>query len=83
VRELLGIVVGLGFGCCLSLIRPRPRLAVLILAVGAVALGAAVSWVNGEGGRWWPLFASFDAAMVWAGALLAVAASSLYRVKAS
>ena len=72
MKELLGIAVGLGLGFGLTFVGSA-RLRAIILAVGCVTLGAVVSWVNGEGdSRWWLLFVSFDAVMVWAGALLAV-----------
>jgi hypothetical protein len=45
-----------------------------------VPVGALMSWVNGElGSGLWPVFVSLDAILVWAGAVLALAALAARR----
>lgn len=72
MKELLPFCTGLAIGWALSGLRPRARW--LALPFVCVPAGALMSWVNGElGTSLWPVFVSFDAILVWAGAVLAVA----------
>ena len=78
MKELLPFCAGLAVGGGLSLVRPLARW--LALPVVCVPVGAVMSWVNGEfGSRLWPLFVSFDALLVWAGATLALGALATRR----
>jgi len=78
VKELLPFCAGLAVGGGLAFVRPMVRW--LALPGLCVALGALMSWVNGElGSSLWPVFVSLDALLVWAGAVLALAAIAARR----
>ena len=73
MKELVPFCAGLVVGGGLAMIR-SVRLRRVLLPVLAVVVGALASWVNGElGSRWWALFVSFDALLVWLGAVAAFA----------
>jgi hypothetical protein len=73
MRELIPLFAGLLVGSGLALVRST-RLRAFLLPVLSVVVGAAASWVNGElQSQWWTLFVSFDALLVWLGALTAFA----------
>jgi hypothetical protein len=73
MRELIPLFAGLLVGGGLALVRSM-RLRAVLLPVLSVVVGAAASWVNGElQSRWWALFVSFDALLVWLGAVTAFA----------
>lgn len=74
MREVIPLFAGLLVGSGLALVRSM-RLRAFLLPVLSVVVGAAASWVNGElQSQWWTLFVSFDALLVWLGALTAFAA---------
>jgi hypothetical protein len=79
MKELLPFCAGLAVGGSFALLGPfRGR--TLLLALSCVVVGAMMSWVNGElGGSLWPVFVSFDAILVWAGAGVAALVVSLRR----
>jgi hypothetical protein len=71
MKELVPLFAGLVAGGYLSVLRST-RLRTILLPVVSVVLGALASWVNGElESRWWALFVSFDALVVWLGAVTA------------
>ena len=73
MKELIPFGAGLLVGGWLATI-PSIRLRAILLPVLCLILGAAASWVNGElQGRWWGIFVSVDAILVWLGALAAFA----------
>jgi hypothetical protein len=73
MKELIPICAGLVVGGLLALV-PSPRLRAILLPVLAVVVGGLASWVNGElDSRWWAFFVSFDALLVWLGAVTAFA----------
>ena len=74
MREVIPLFAGLLVGGGLALVRSM-RLRAVLFPVSCVAVGAAASWVNGElRSEWWALFVSFDAVLVWVGAVAAMAA---------
>ena len=73
MKELIPFGAGLLVGGWLATIS-SVRLRAILLPVLCLILGAAASWVNGElQGRWWGIFVSVDAILVWLGALAAFA----------
>jgi hypothetical protein len=73
MKELIPLFAGLLVGSGLALVRST-RLRAVLLPVLSVVVGAAASWVNGElQSQWWALFVSFDALLVWLGAVTAFA----------
>jgi hypothetical protein len=79
MKELLPLCAGFAVGGCLSFVRSA-RLRTALLPAACVPVGASMSWVNGElGDRLWPLFVSFDALLVWLGAVSTLFAWSLRR----
>jgi hypothetical protein len=69
MKELIPLCAGLVVGGNLALVRSA-RLRTILLPVLAVLVGGLASWVNGElESRWWALFVSFDALVVWLGAV--------------
>jgi hypothetical protein len=80
VKELLPFCAGLATGLGLMSVRSM-RLRWFALPFACVPIGALMSWINGElGTGLWPVFVSFDAILVWAGAVLVlVATSTRYR----
>jgi hypothetical protein len=73
MKELIPFGAGLLVGGWLATVRSI-RLRAILLPVLCLILGAAASWVNGElQGRWWGIFVSVDAILVWLGALAAFA----------
>lgn len=73
MQELLPFSSGLAIGIVLSLTAMH-RLRWFVFPVACVVVGALMSWVNGElTSAGWPLFVSFDAILVWAGASLVLA----------
>lgn len=71
MKELIPLCAGLVLGASLALV-PSARFRAVLLPVLSVVLGALASWLNGElGTRWWALFVSFDAILVWLGAVTA------------
>jgi hypothetical protein len=73
VKELLPFCAGLVVGGLLFAFPVPRRLRTILLPVACVSVGAWMSWVNGElHGSLWPVFVSFDAILVWAGAAVAV-----------
>lgn len=64
---LIGCVVGLGF------LRVPRRAWPVVVPIGCILGGATASAINGElNGPMWGLFVSFDAALVWLGAAVAI-----------
>lgn len=79
MQELLPFGAGLVFGLLLML-WGGPRSRWFSLPVVCVPLGALFSWINGElGTSIWPLFVSFDALLVWAGAVLVLTTDEVRR----
>jgi hypothetical protein len=73
MREVIPLFAGLLVGGGLALVRSM-RLRAVLLPVLSLVVGAAASWVNGElQSHWWALFVSFDALLVWLGAVTAFA----------
>lgn len=73
MQEVLPLSGGLAIGIALSLVGMHRFRWVVFLVVCAV-VGALMSWLNGElTSAVWPLFISFDAFLVWAGASLVLA----------
>ena len=69
MREVIPLFAGLLVGSGLALVCSI-RLRAVLLPVLSVVLGASASWVNGElQSHWWGLFVSFDALLVWLGAV--------------
>jgi hypothetical protein len=53
------------------------RLRWVAFPVSCIVVGAVMSWLNGEfTSALWPLFVSFDALLVWAGATVVLAADA-------
>ena len=79
MKELLPFCAGFAVGGSFALVRPfRGR--TVLFALACVAVGAVMSWVNGElGGGLWPVFVSLDAILVWAGAGVAALVVSMRR----
>lgn len=78
MKELLPFCAGLAVGGLFTFrpLRGRP----ILLPLVCVPVGALMSWINGElGGSLWPLFVSFDAILVWAGAGVAALAFTVRR----
>jgi hypothetical protein len=74
MREVIPLFAGLLVGGGLALVR-SVRLRAILLPLLCVVVGGAASWVNGElQSDWWALFVSFDALLVWVGAVAAFAA---------
>jgi hypothetical protein len=79
VKELLPLCAGVVVGWCLSFVR-TPRTRWSLAPVACIPVGALVSWINGElGSDIWPLFVSFDALVVWGGAILVLVLVSVRR----
>jgi hypothetical protein len=77
VKELLPFCAGIATGFGLAAVRSL-RFRWLALPFTCVPIGALMSWINGElGSGLWPVFVSFDAILVWAGAALVLAASTV------
>ena len=73
MREVIPLFAGLLVGGGLALVRSQ-RLRAVLLPVLCVVVGGAASAVNGElQSEWWALFVSFDAVLVWLGAVAAFA----------
>lgn len=71
MKELIPLCAGLVVGGSLSSLRSA-QLRAILLPVLSLVVGALASWLNGElGSRWWALFVSFDALLVWVGAVTA------------
>lgn len=81
MHELIPVVVGAVVGAAVSFI-PNLRLRVAALLALCVVAGALVSLAMGElATSLAPLFFSFDALLVWSGALIAVLALSWWRAR--
>lgn len=75
MHEFLPITVGIVIGWLIAFL-PRFAWRSSALPILCIPAGALVSAVNGElTSIVWPLFVSFDAILVWAGATLALVAS--------
>ena len=73
MKELIPLGAGLLVGGALGMVRST-RLRAVLLPLLALVVGALASWVNGELlSEWWALFVSFDALVVWLGAITAFA----------
>ena len=69
MKELIPFGAGLLLGGWLATVQ-SVRLRAILLPVLCVVVGAAASWLNGElQSRWWALFVSVDAVLVWLGAV--------------
>lgn len=79
MQEILPFGAGFTLGLLLLFWdSPRPRW--LTLPIVCVPVGALFSWINGElAGNWAPLFVSFDALLVWAGAVLVLTTDAARR----
>lgn len=78
MKELLPFCAGLAVGGGLAFARPMVRW--VAFPSLCVPLGALMSWVNGElSSSLWPVFVSYDALLVWAGAMLTLAAIAARR----
>lgn len=76
MQELLPFGGGLAIGFALSLVTMH-RLKWVIFPVACLVVGVLMSWLNGElTSTLWPLFVSFDAFLVWAGATLVLSADA-------
>lgn len=74
MQELLPLVGGLAIGAALTLVGLH-WIRWVGFPVACLIVGALMSWLNGElTSAVWPLFVSFDAFLVWAGASLVLAA---------
>lgn len=79
MQEILPFGAGFGLGLLLLFWGGSlPRW--LALPIVCVPMGALFSWINGElAGNWAPLFVSFDALLVWAGAVLVLTTDAARR----
>jgi xanthosine utilization system XapX-like protein len=77
MQELLPFSGGLAIGIAFSLVTMH-RWRWLAFPVACAVGGVLQSWLNGElTSTVWPLFVSFDAFLVWAGASLVLAIGSV------
>ncbi|MCU0492516.1 MAG: hypothetical protein MUD01_13070 [Chloroflexaceae bacterium] len=81
MHELIPIAAGMVIGLGVQTIR-SVQLRSIVLAVLALLVGAAVSWMMGELEIFWG-FISFDAALVWFGALVSVVLAAAWRRRAA
>ncbi len=71
MKELLPLLIGCVVG--LVFLRVPRRVWPIVVPIGCIFGGATASAINGElSGPLWGLFVSFDAAMVWLGAAVAI-----------
>jgi hypothetical protein len=78
MREVLPFALGFVAGGAVARLRGRAR--VVLLAVACLSLGALASAINGElTGRFWAVFVSFDALLVWLGAAVSTGLVWSYR----
>jgi hypothetical protein len=69
MKELIPLCAGLVVGGYLAGVRSA-RLRAILLPVLSVVVGGLASWLNGElESGWWAFFLSFDALVVWLGAV--------------
>lgn len=71
MKEFLPLLIGCVVG--LVVLRVPRRARPIVVPLGCILGGATASAINGElAGPLWGLFVSFDAAMVWLGAAVAI-----------
>jgi hypothetical protein len=69
MKEFIPLCAGVLVGGSLAMLRSM-RLRAVLLPLLSVVVGALASWANGELlSEWWALFVSFDALLVWTGAM--------------
>lgn len=76
MHEFLPFGGGLAIGLALCFVTMH-RLRWVAFPLSCIVVGALMSWLNGEfTSALWPLFVSFDALLVWAGATLVLVADA-------